>query len=70
MLNQGAVEQIFVDHLGSKNIHIERYTEAKSLHCSPNAGRGMQQFPVNVGVRRGDDNGMQSLHGPSFERNP
>ncbi|CAI7611513.1 unnamed protein product [Penicillium palitans] len=58
LLNQGAVEQVFIDHLEKKNIYVERDREAVFLHLSPNAGNDTQQFAVNVGVRGSDSNGM------------
>jgi phenol 2-monooxygenase len=58
MLNQGAVEQVFVDHLHNKNVRVERHKAAESLHISPIADDNTQQFPVVVGVRDIGNNGM------------
>lgn len=60
LLNQGAVEQVFIDYLDSKNIHVERHTEADFLHFSTDAGNDTQKCPVNVGVKDGDGKGMFS----------
>ncbi|KAJ6111278.1 hypothetical protein N7486_003513 [Penicillium sp. IBT 16267x] len=51
LLNQGAVEQVFLDHLYDKNVHVERHKLAEYLHLSPPDVDERQQFPVIVGVR-------------------
>ncbi|KAI9932566.1 hypothetical protein MW887_008811 [Aspergillus wentii] len=56
LLNQGAVEQAFIEHLDKKDIHVEWHREAESLHFSPDAGGDTQHFPVNVGVKADGSN--------------
>ncbi|KAJ5981489.1 hypothetical protein N7522_013910 [Penicillium canescens] len=63
LLNQGAVEQVFVDHLLKKNVRVERHKAAESLHISPTADDDTQQFPVVVGVRCIGNNGeKETIH--------
>lgn len=58
MLNQGAVEQVFVDYLVSKNVYVERHKVAESLHLLSDDGDDTQQFPVIVGARGVEKYGM------------
>ncbi|KAJ5549070.1 hypothetical protein N7513_006304 [Penicillium frequentans] len=51
LLNQGAVEQVFLDHLDDKAVQVERHSVAEHLHLSPVDVDEGEQFPVVVGVR-------------------
>ncbi|KAJ5797823.1 uncharacterized protein N7503_007119 [Penicillium pulvis] len=51
LLNQGAVEQVFLDHLDDKDVQVERHSVAEHLHLSPADVDEGEQFPVVVGVR-------------------
>lgn len=60
LLNQGAVEQAFLDHLNSsRDVHIEWHKRAESLHINESRVDDGKDFPVIVGVRRVADNGKQ-----------
>ncbi|KAJ5538357.1 hypothetical protein N7494_007836 [Penicillium frequentans] len=51
LLNQGAVEQVFLDHLDDKDVQVERHSVAEHLHLFPADIDEGEQFPVVVGVR-------------------
>lgn len=53
LLNQGAVEQVFIDYLNEKpNVCVEWHKRAESLHITNVADNDEKDFPVIVGVRR------------------
>ncbi|OQE77469.1 hypothetical protein PENNAL_c0061G00603 [Penicillium nalgiovense] len=62
MLNQGAVEQVFVDYLVSKNVYVERHKVAESLHLLSDDGDDTQQFPVIVGARGVEKYEKDTIH--------
>lgn len=52
-LNQGAVEQVFIDCLNEKrHVRVEWHKRAESLHITNVADNDEKGFPVVVGVRR------------------
>lgn len=61
LLNQGAVEQAFLDHLdASRDVHVEWRKRAVSLHINESlVDDDGKDFPVVVGVRQVADNGKQ-----------
>lgn len=62
LLNQGAIEQVFNDHLNSKgNIRVEWNKEAESLHFQAATEDDGRQFPVAVGVKDTKGSGMSFL---------
>ena len=59
MINQGAVEQVFIDYLENKGkIHVEWNTMAESLRFLSDVGEDYQRFPVIVGLRSLEGLGM------------
>lgn len=58
LLNQGAVEQNFIDHLCAKsNIRVEWNTRAESLQITAD-DEDREAFPVAVGVACLDEHGV------------
>lgn len=61
LLNQGAVEQAFLEHLDvSQNVHVEWRKRAESLHINESSvDEDRKDYPVVVGVRRVPENGKR-----------
>ena len=53
LLNQGAVEQVFIDYLNEKRqVRVERQQRAESLHFTSTTDNDEKDFPVVMEVRR------------------
>lgn len=58
LLNQGAVEQVFIDYLNEKRqVRVEWHRRAESLCITNVADDDEKDFPVVVGVRKLRDEG-------------